>query len=76
MIERVYSGSGLGTKLVRGGEQFSGSGLGTKLVRGGEQFSGSGCSTVSKGGSLNCNSDVEGGHEDENEEGSQGSGIC
>ena len=49
MIERMYLGSGLGTKLVCGGEQFSGSG----------------CSTVSEGGSLNCNSNVGGGHEDE-----------
>ena len=55
---------------------YSGSGSGMKLVRGGELFLGSGCSTVSEGGSLNCNSDVGGGHKDENEEGSQGSGIC
>ena len=59
MIERMYLGSGLGTKLVCGGEQFSGSG----------------CSTVSEGGSLNCNSNVGGRHKDENEEGSRGSGI-
>ena len=59
MIERVYSGSSLGMKLVRGGELFSGLG----------------CSTVSEGISLNCNSNVGGRHKDENEEGSRGSGI-